>query len=134
MDAYQKEMDGLVTHEHTYWDVLAKTKEEKQLLRRIRKNPLGKLCMSLYAEPGCGGYWEKGDTFGSEAVYRIGYEIGHWYQDLEEYEERFQRAFLSDKRLPERYPDGITPKDIEKAEEWLHDAERILNIRDRTYF
>lgn len=104
----------------TYWDKLAKTNDEKTLLARLRRTKFGKLVERLYAEPGCEGYWEDGDTFASEVLYRVGYEIGHWYQDLEEY--------------APKYPDDITPKMIHNAEMWLKDAERILKVRERAYF
>ena len=101
----------------TFWDSLAKTKDEMKLLSRLRRTAMGKLCENLYNDY---SWQEEGDTFGSEVVYRVGYEIGHWYQDLEEY-------------YP-RYPDGITPAQIVSAKRWIQDAERILNLKERAYF
>lgn len=132
---YEKTV-GQITSEHTYWDYLAKTSVEKDLLKKIKKNKLGQLCIELYAESGCEGFWEEGDTFGSEVVYRVGYEIGHWYQDREEYERIYQRkiekGFTPDPK--ERYPDKITPEDVYYAEMWVREAEMKLNLRHERYF
>lgn len=119
----------MMTREQTYWDKLAKTPEEKKLLARIRKNKLGQMCEHLYASAGCEGYWEEGDTFASEVLYRIGYEIGHWYQDLEWYMSDYEEGF---RKSP--YPDGITPASIHSAERWLSDAEKILKTGKQDYW
>lgn len=112
----------------SFWDWLAKTPTEKKLLARLRRLEIGKLCEYV-----CGyNEWsrhEEGDTFASEVVYRVGYEIGHWYQDLDEYEDRYE----SNNKY-ERYPDGITPAEIRKAEKWVKDAEDLLGTGRRTYF
>lgn len=121
---YREEMRKLVNDKVCYWDILAKTPEEKKLLSRIKRSKVGQLCIRLYAEQGCEGYWEEGDTFGSEVVYRVGYEIGHWYQDMEWYMEEGHKG----------YPDGITPREIKTAEKWVKDAERILKLRSEQYF
>lgn len=124
MADYETEMCDLIKKRGcTYWDILAKTDAEKKLLARLKRTKLGKLCIFLYAEPSDSGFWEKGDTFASEVLYRVGYEIGHWYQDLDDYKDR-----------PERYPDGITPRMIANAERWVREAERTLGTGRQEYF
>ena len=104
----------------TYWDSLAKTVIEKRLLARLRRTAVGQLCEHLY-----NGYeWASDDpkenTFASEILYRVGYEIGHWYQDLDEY--------------APRYPDNITPAQIRTAKRWVYDAEKQLGTGRQVYF
>ena len=84
---------------------------------------------SCFFDCACWSYCEDGDTFASEVVYRIGYEIGHWYQDLDEYESRYRY----DNKY-ERYPDGITPAQIKTAQKWVNDAEIILGTGKLVYF
>lgn len=105
----------------TYWDKLARTPEEKDLLKRLRCTKFGRVTEELYATKGCEGYWEEGDTFASEVIYRVGYEIGHWYQDYE-YE-------------PSRgYPDGLTPAMVKSAERWVRRAEEVLKTGRQVYW
>lgn len=121
MADYEKEMCDLIEKRGcTYWDILAKTDDEKKLLARLKRTKLGQLCISLYATPTDSGYWEEGDTFASEVLYRVGYEIGHWYQDLDDYHHS--------------YPDNITPRMISYAKRWVKDAERILGTGRQEYF
>lgn len=115
--------------EETYWDKLAKTPEEKNLLKRLRRTRLGRLTETLYATKGCEGYWDESDTFASEVLYRVGYEIGHWYQDLEEYRINYDWGYSE-----QRYPDNITPAMIRSAKKWVYDAERILHQPRQLYF
>lgn len=108
--------------EETYWDKLAKTPQEKDLLKKLRRTKLGKLCEFLYNDEDEWGAPE--DTFASEVVYRVGYEIGHWYQDLNE-------GCMSSN---EKYPDGITPAQINTAKKWIYEAEKVLGTGRQMYF
>lgn len=126
-DEYRGEMCKVIrANGGTYWDILARTDAEKALLKRLRRTKLGRLCESLYADPCDSGFWEKGDTFASEVLYRVGYEIGHWYQDVEWMTER--------ERLEKRYPDGITPSQIGTAKRWVYEAEKVLGVKRQLYF
>lgn len=116
------------TEKVSYWDYLAKTPVEKKLLARLRRTKIGWLCEHI-CDYNDWSRFEKYDTFASEVVYRVGYEIGHWYQDLDEYEARYERNHKY-----ERYPDGITPSAIRTAEKWVRDAEDLLGTGRRTYF
>lgn len=109
----------MMTRGQTHWDRLAITPEEKNLLKRLRRLKLGRLCEFLYNND---DYAEDTDTFADEVLYRVGYEIGHWYQDLDEY------------RYRGRYPDDITPAMIRSAKQWVFDAERILHQPRQLYF
>ena len=104
----------------SYWDSLVKTDAQKELLARLRRTAMGRYCERLYndyswASPNS---WE--NTFEEEILYRVGYEIGHWYQDLEEY--------------APNYPDNISPAQIKTAKKWVYDAERILGTGRQIYF
>lgn len=113
----------------SYWDDLAKTPEEKDLLKRLRRLKLGKLCEFLYNDDDHRNEQEPTDTFASEVLYRVGYEIGHWYQDLEEYRINYDWGYSK-----QRYPDNITPAMIRSAKKWVYDAERILHQPRQLYF
>lgn len=126
-DEYREKMCEIIKAQGgTYWDILAKTDEERYLLQRLRRTKMGKLCESLYADPCDSGFWEDGDTFASEVLYRVGYEIGHWYQDVP--------WMTEDERARKRYPDGITPSNIYSAKQWVFKAEKMLGVKRQLYF
>lgn len=104
-----------------YWDQLAKTDDEKALLKRLRRLKLGQLCEYLYID----FEQEPGDTFASEVLYRVGYEVGHWYEDMKTDSVSYSNG---------KYPDGITPAMIASAKRWVYDAERILKQPRQLYY
>lgn len=110
------------TKKDTFWDEITKTDTEKKLLARLRRMRVGQMCERRY-----NGYeWKSDDpsenTFVGEILYHVGYEIGLWYQDLEEYASK------------SRYPDDITPNQIKSAKQWVYDAEKLLGTGRQVYF
>lgn len=101
-----------------YWDILCENDVQRKLLKRIRKNGLGKLTEMLYDDS---GFRYDDDDF-TEIIERIGYECGHYWQDFDDYISKG------------RYPDDIHPLTVKAAERWVRDAEDALGLPHKVYF